>query len=461
MLEMMAEQLPKAPDYFADLSDADIATVQQRCTAAIERQGKPNGRIDSMPVHSGGGALSRELQETIPKASGIGTSSGPTGTPSVSEWTVPPAFQFDKYDHLPLYIRSVLIREQDAVALRPQQLRGPPPDAPPEATAEPRTEPLVLHISVYSRDALRFTRKTRSLGSESIDPMKETSDMGDLDGSITLTQTIECLSHQTLADMAHEIMCVNRDVPERVDWKCEHDGAPSDKGGSGYPTYCGTMLETDTCVQLAGELYGNEDPLLTPDSSYIRALESLASASSGRDITMAGRSLRATRFTDLFCLEFGAAHWLLHMGDCEHLWSIDWARPLHAAEKEALTRSPRAQFPRTTYVQRWVMEPLARLYLAPKKVVERRELAGVPCEICAGMRRAVAVVLGGHAVQFRNGGDMRLDGFPQMVTPCCAACYRAASGEDLPDVLPSSTAPVPGRPWTIVPLPSYAADKMS
>ena len=75
---------------------------------------------------------------------------------------------------------------------------------------------------------------------------------------------------------------------------------------------------------------------------------------------------------------------------------------------------------------------------------------GVPCDICDGARDAVAVVLGGDAVQIRENERVRLAGMPHMVTPCCGPCFYMATGRELSHML-GADAPCGGA-WTVLPL---------
>lgn len=102
------------------------------------------------------------------------------------------------------------------------------------------------------------------------------------------------------------------------------------------------------------------------------------------------------------------------------------------------------EFPRTVYLQRWMLSSLARQYYAPKKLVVRGD-QDIPCEVCGGMRNATVAVLGGDAVQSKNETQTRLNGMAQVVTHCCDACCRAALGTSTP----SDNEP---RHWTIMPL---------
>lgn len=107
-------------------------------------------------------------------------------------------------------------------------------------------------------------------------------------------------------------------------------------------------------------------------------------------------------------------------------------------------------FPRTVYLQRWTLTSLARQYILPKKLVTRGEKVGVPCDVCDGMRDAVVAVMGGDAAMCPKGDQMKLKGWDQIVTPCCSACFRAATGHEVSAML-GDAAPTGGN-WTVMPL---------
>lgn len=75
---------------------------------------------------------------------------------------------------------------------------------------------------------------------------------------------------------------------------------------------------------------------------------------------------------------------------------------------------------------------------------------GVPCDVCDGMRNAVVAVMGGDAAFCSNGDRIELKGWDQIVTPCCSACFRAATGCEVGTMLGES-APTGGS-WTVMPL---------
>lgn len=103
----------------------------------------------------------------------------------------------------------------------------------------------------------------------------------------------------------------------------------------------------------------------------------------------------------------------------------------------------RPGYPRTVFLRRWALSSLARQYLVPRRLMQQRGSDRVACDICQGMRDAEAVVLGGDRVHMSSG---RLRGMAQLVTPCCAVCYQAATGEAL-------RFPAGGEPgWSVMPL---------
>lgn len=209
-----------------------------------------------------------------------------------------------------------------------------------------------------------------------------------------------------------------------------------------YPGFDAFPLQTDVCVMIDDKLYSRMDPAKDPDTSYVRALQQAApSMMTFLRHAKFGGTLQNTRISELECLTVHRPYWLLHVGDCEHFWTVDHMR---------LMTEPPDLFPRTTYIQRWMLTSLFRQYWAPKKVVAQNDRHGVPCDICDGARDAVAVVLGGDAVQIRENERVRLAGMPHMVTPCCGPCFYMATGRELSHML-GADAPCGGA-WTVLPL---------
>ena len=107
-------------------------------------------------------------------------------------------------------------------------------------------------------------------------------------------------------------------------------------------------------------------------------------------------------------------------------------------------------YPRTVYLQRWMLTSIMRQYYVPKRLVVRSDRTGVPCEICDGIREAVAAVLGGVDVQCVRENKIRLSGMPHLVTSCCAACFHAATGTELAHVYQQKDRDP--HFWTVMPL---------
>lgn len=207
------------------------------------------------------------------------------------------------------------------------QLATPPP--------EPKQSDMVVQVSVYSRQHLNLTRKTR-FGADVKDTQYDAPNAHELDGDFVHTQTVECTLDTTLDEFAREVVCRNAEMPERTDdadmqnllrmhWTgMEDEGIGTD---ATYPQYTGAQLQTDVCVLVGNQLYGRLDPATRPDESYVQALLQSAPALSLPPGThSAGRTLGTTRFYELTDASLGTYNWLLHMGDCEHFWCIDWTR---------------------------------------------------------------------------------------------------------------------------------------
>lgn len=402
--------LPRIPLYTETISPERHALVSQRCAG-------------SQSLKESLAANNAELIRAVnAKWHARARNDADADTLSNFSESLPEAFRFDGYENLSLYAASVPAGDQNVI----NPIR-----------AEPRgyTSGPVLHISVYSRRHNTLTRHSVEDGGQP------------LDGDFVLTQCIEVAMSNTLADLVAEISCRNKDVPERCGWREEFasgeapSAAPelwttaegtSDTANPIYPSFTGAMLDTDVCVMVQNTLYGK---LPTCSSeSYVRALiEHGQSEESPFHGVAAGGTLDTVSLGDLGQAVFAQPNWLLHMGDCEHRWTIDWIRD-RAGDNIA--------FPRTLYLRRWMQSTLARQYLTPKKPVVR-DKSRVLCDICAGMCDAVAAVVGGDQVQ-----TSRLAGLPQMVTPMCAACLQAAVGADVSVALQCGATGA----WCVVPL---------
>lgn len=193
--------------------------------------------------------------------------------------------------------------------------------------------PLLLHISVYTRRGIALTRKTRGLAQNGIviNGAHDTPTTDDMDGELVLAQRLEITSHHTLDEFVQEVVCRNAEIPEEV----PEEGLSADPNRTGhwtgasdagqatvYPKYTGAMLETDLCLLVEGQLYGKHDP--QAETSYIRALLETPGSGLPESTSVGGTLL--TRFADLPAVAFRQPYWMLHTGDCEHIWTLDWAR---------------------------------------------------------------------------------------------------------------------------------------
>ncbi|PKI83553.1 hypothetical protein MVES_002470 [Malassezia vespertilionis] len=399
------DSIPRYPVYPGVLSADAMRQAQARCAMVKKRQTDMAARMCPNDHSDIDAAWERRRSNLHTR----------NVSPGALDTSVPPAFHFDTYDQLPLYAQAVPIQDQNA-------LENVPIATYPIPNNDVRE--MVVQISVYSRRHVALTRKTRGLSSVMPDTLGQPL-TDDIDDGLVLSQKIECSTDQTLEALANAIVCRNREIPERVGWEGDVEAikqgdAPIQIQGHWtgaheissigatiqYPLYTGAMLQTDTCMLLDGFLYGKLDPAL--HGSYVRAL--LDKQDAGVHLfpypVVYGNTLSNVRIRDLPHIVFGQPHWMLHMGDCEHIFTMDWVRRMQP--KEPI-------FSYTTYLQRWAQTPLARQYFSPKKLVVRNEKGALPCEICGGMREAAVAVLGGDAVQIVHGERTRLDGTAQML----------------------------------------------
>ena len=64
-----------------------------------------------------------------------------------------------------------------------------------------------------------------------------------------------------------------------------------------------------------------------------------------------------------------------------------------------------------------MLTSLARQYIVPKKLVTRGDKAGVPCDVCDGMRDAVVAVMGGDEAFCSNGDRVKLKDGVRLLHP--------------------------------------------
>lgn len=424
-IQEVLDQVPVTPKYACPLDHDALQVVQQRCARVTQTQ-RPSSQSE---------ALSAADEAWSCRFLG----SAPQERPEV-----PAAFAFDHYEHVQAYAHSVPVRDQDAAETKP--IRISPHIG--HVAVSPKDPTLVLQISVYSRRHVPLSRRSRGLDGSSPDFSHDTPASHDIDGELVHAQTIECTSAHTLESLVSEMVCRHCDLPHAryaQPQACPRHWTGAEDAGQDngiYPGFDAFPLQTDVCVMIDDKLYSRMDPAKDPDTSYVRALQQAApSMMTFLRHAKFGGTLQNTRISELECLTVHRPYWLLHVGDCEHFWTVDHMR---------LMTEPPDLFPRTTYIQRWMLTSLFRQYWAPKKVVAQNDRHGVPCDICDGARDAVAVVLGGDAVQIRENERVRLAGMPHMVTPCCGPCFYMATGRELSHML-GADAPCGGA-WTVLPL---------
>lgn len=378
--------------------------------------------------------------------------------------TLPRAFHFPSYAAMPsttdarypdisLYGEAVAAADQDAVTTG---VRHPLLQHTQRAQSSGRAVPagthpqIDVHISVYSRRHITLTRKMHH-GEEA----PESASNDELDYGLCLSQKIECAIDTTLDSLARGIVCRSDDTPECMapagHLQNSHWTDMEDAGVNTHPVYpqfTGMAVPTDVCMMIDHQLYGRYRA--DSELSYVRALSGLRNTGSAlSNARHSTKTLSEVSFADLGCLRFGQPNWLLHMGDCEHVWIVDRVSYVKLAGTRAHPRrnpTPTGS-PRTTFLQRSATTSLARNYLAPQKLVTHRAAGRVQCDLCEGMRDAVAILVGGDQVQIPDSGT-RLAGCSRMVTPCCGACFEAATGQRFYLPLTGEAA----MRWTAVPL---------
>lgn len=208
------------------------------------------------------------------------------------------------------------------------------------APALPASGPVfLLEISVYMRRHLPLTRRTRGLDGSETDQLHITPTVADIDGDVELVQRIECSSEHTLQDLVDEFVCRNADIPEAIDlhpascgsmthWTSADDAGCTESAS--YTKYSSHPLVTDTCILINGSLYGSVASSSTNAgmASYVTALlsHSFPSDSPLHHAKDGGATLASVTFSSLSQLALHQPYWMLHVGDCEHVWIIDAIR---------------------------------------------------------------------------------------------------------------------------------------
>lgn len=197
----------------------------------------------------------------------------------------------------------------------------------------------ILEISIYMRRHLPITRRMRGLDGSETDQLHNTPSVFDIDGDLELVQKLECSSDQTLKELTDEFACRNADIPEAIDhnpnacgsvthWTSADDAGFT--GSTSYTKYTPNPLATDKCILIDGCLYGTVEPSETTPGvpSYVKALLShtFPSDSPLCHVKYGGATLETVRLSSLSNLALHRPYWLLHVGDCEHIWTIDAIR---------------------------------------------------------------------------------------------------------------------------------------
>lgn len=157
----------------------------------------------------------------------------------------------------------------------------------------------------------------------------------DMDSELVLAQKLECTTEHTLQDLYDEIVCCSREVPAPAE-PLLHDKAyrvhwtgPNDAGAlarTEYPQFSGESLDSDVCVMVDSCLYGKHPP--SHPSSYVTSLlqHNFTADSPLHGATYGGSTLEETKLGNLPRLCVRQPYWLMHVGDCEHIWLIENAR---------------------------------------------------------------------------------------------------------------------------------------
>lgn len=317
------ERLPRVPPYAHALDQATMQAVQERCTRVTSAQAQSfepaaMQAIDAAWKQRTTGMPDEHVLRALP--------------------SVPSAFAFDRYEHVHLYAQPIPVRDHDAAEAKVCACRLTQPihmakhTAPPMVPSDAPT--FVLEVSVYSRRHVPLTRRTRGLDGSVQDTSYETPTLGDMDGELVLSQKLECTSAHTLDDLVQEIVCRNGDLPH-ADYDdahpCPSHWTSAHYAGhnvpASYPRYKEGVLSTDVSVLIDGRLYGRCDPIKDPDNSYVHALlQHKFHPASPLAKAEYGGTLQNTRISQLRTLSVHQPHWLLHIGDCEHVWTIDQIR---------------------------------------------------------------------------------------------------------------------------------------
>lgn len=192
---------------------------------------------------------------------------------------------------------------------------------------------------MYMRRHLPITRRMRGLDGADTDRLPITPSLCDIDGDLELVQRVECSSEHTLKDLTDEFICRNADIPKETEGNSAssasvtHWTGADDTGfteATSYTKYSPDPLVTDTCVMIDNCIYGCVEPCDADSKcpSYVEALLShtFVPGSPLGHIKYGGTTLECTKLSSLSNLSLHQPYWLLHVGDCEHIWTIDAIR---------------------------------------------------------------------------------------------------------------------------------------
>ena len=236
------------------------------------------------------------------------------------------------------YSETVLHKDQDALEVKVciSSTNNQPLSMSHREAAipiSPHDPNLVIEISVYTKRHAPITRKTPNL-----DGTVRSTGMGDsshCDVDYTLAPKIECTAQHTLQHLMDEIVCHNKHIPASADQPStkqkSHWTGANDAGvdaETSYPRFLNRSLVTDVCVVVNGTMYGQFDPSSRPSESYMRAFQqhTFSNESPFSQFNYAASLLSQTRFCELPDLMFHQPDWILHSGDCEHIWKINKIR---------------------------------------------------------------------------------------------------------------------------------------
>ncbi|KDN53208.1 hypothetical protein K437DRAFT_271727 [Tilletiaria anomala UBC 951] len=319
-------------------------------------------------------------------------------------------------------------------------------------------EGLILDVDIYSRTSVPVARMSRNKseeqavlgGIEANSPREGPDDepaesestskaplsyrrraQDELDGALTLTQSLEIDSRSSLKLFRDTVMCRWNDLPE--------ESRDSLRGGRAVPSYSNHTANGGCALCIEDVIYC-EDVVRGYASTLRSHLAEKRSGCKPEEISISARSLSEMTIDKLPALRTGRPYWLWHCGSCQHIFIVRSVRLRHADTDQAAVLGPRI-----TYLAAGSVIRPGILFRRTGKADNYR---GGKCGIC-DVRFPDLLVFGGERVHAPNSASREttfgLEGMRENML-VCRVCYEVATGRKEPVVpIPSEQGKKEGK----------------